>query len=119
MPCLHRQDVLFADSVESKGTPTPSNTRTAFDAPLQVAEVVDDFKKIRKVDNRPLCSQCHKLGHSIDDCWMKYPDKKKSYHSKGRGPRQPALSLNNFTTVSLQAMISKAVDNILSSANKS
>jgi hypothetical protein len=50
---------------------------------------------------------------------MKYPDKKKSYHSKGRGPSQPALSLNNITAASLQAMLSKAVDNILSSANKS
>jgi hypothetical protein len=30
MPCLHRQDVLFADSIESKGTPNPSNKRPAF-----------------------------------------------------------------------------------------
>jgi hypothetical protein len=50
---------------------------------------------------------------------MKYPDKKKSYHSKGRGPSQPALSLNKVTTASLQAMLSKAVDNILSIDNKS
>jgi hypothetical protein len=50
---------------------------------------------------------------------MKYPDKKKSYHAKGRGPSQPALPLNNVTTASIQAMLSKAVDNILSPANKS
>ena len=45
MPCLHRQDVLFADSIESKGTPNPSNKRPAFEAPLQVAEVVGDLQK--------------------------------------------------------------------------
>jgi hypothetical protein len=50
---------------------------------------------------------------------MEYPDKKKSYHSKGRDPSQPAVSLNNVTAASLQAMLSKAVDNILSSTNKS
>jgi hypothetical protein len=118
MPCLHRQDVLFADSIESKGTPTPSNKRPAFEAPLQVAEVVGDFKKSRKVDNRPLCTHCSKPGHSIDSCWIKYPEKKRSYHAKGRGPSQPALSLNNVSTASLQAMLSKAVDNILSPTNK-
>jgi hypothetical protein len=46
MPCLHRQDVIFADSIESKVTPTPSNKRTAFEALLQVAEVVGDLKKV-------------------------------------------------------------------------
>jgi hypothetical protein len=45
---------------------------------------------------------------------MKYPDKKKSYHAKGRGPSHPALSLNNVTTDALQAMLSKAVDTITS-----
>jgi hypothetical protein len=90
-----------------------------FEAPLQVAEVVGDFKKSRKVDNHPLCTHCSKPGHYIDDCWMKYPDKKESYHLKGRGPSQPALSLNNVTAASLQAMLSKAVNTILSSANKS
>ena len=90
-----------------------------FEAPLHVAEVVGDFKKRRKVDNRPLCTHCSKPGHSIADCWMKYPDKKKFYHSKGRGPSQPAFPLNNVTAASLQAMPSKAVDNIRSPANKS
>ena len=89
-----------------------------FEAPLQVAEVVGDFKKRRKVDNRPLCTYCSKPGHSIDSCWMQYPDQKKSYHAKGRGPSQPALSLNNVTAASLQAMFSKAVDNILLSTKK-
>jgi hypothetical protein len=86
MHCLHRPNVIFADFLESKGTPTPSNKRTAFEAPLQIAEVVGDLKKSRKVNNRPLCTRCHKPGHTIDDRWMKYPEKKKSYHSKGRGP---------------------------------
>ena len=118
MPCLHRQDVLFADSIDPKRSPTPFNKRTAFEAPLQVAEVVGDFKKSRKVDSRPLCTHCSRPGHSIDICWMKYPDKKKSFNAKGCGPSQPALFLNNVTTASLQAMLSKAVDNILSPANK-
>ncbi len=119
MPCLHKQNVLFADFLESEGPPTPSSKRRAFEAPLLVAEVVSDFKKSRKVDNRLLCTHYCKPGHSIDDCWMEYPDKKKSYHSKGRDPSQPAVSLNNVTAASLQAMLSKAVDNILSSTNKS
>jgi hypothetical protein len=89
MHCLHRQDVLFADSIESKGTPTPSNKRTAFEAPLQVAEVVDDFKKSRKVDNRPICTHCSKSGHSIDNCWMKYPDKRSLIMRRGVGLLNP------------------------------
>jgi hypothetical protein len=49
---------------------------------------------------------------------VKFPDKKKAFNARGRGPAQPALSLNNVTTESLQAMIAKAVDNVLSSADK-
>jgi hypothetical protein len=70
------------------------------------------------VDNRPLFSFCCKPGHLIDDCWLKHPEKKKAFHSRGRGPPRAVLSLNNITTSSLQAMISQAIDNVLASANK-
>jgi hypothetical protein len=96
MPCLHRQDVLFANSLESQGISTPSNKRTTFEAPLQVAEAVGDFKKRRKVDNRPLCTHWHKPGHTIDDCWMKYPDKTSRIIRRGLvllNPRYPSTML--------------------------
>jgi hypothetical protein len=54
----------------------------------------------------------------IDACWLKQPEKKKAFHSKGRGPPGYILPLNNITTSSLQAMISQAIDKVLSSANK-
>jgi hypothetical protein len=118
MPCLHRQDVLFADSLVSKGASTSSNKRPANDTALQVAEVVGDFKKGRKVDNRPLCSHCSKPGHSVDACWMKYPEKKKTFHSKGRAPH-PVLPLHNITSSSLESMIAKAVEGVIAKANHS
>ena len=39
MPCIHRQDVLFSDSQESKTPSTPSNKRPSAEATIQVAEV--------------------------------------------------------------------------------
>jgi hypothetical protein len=116
MPCLHRQDVLFADSQESKTPSTLSNKRPATEAAIQVAEVVGGHKRGRKVGNRPLCSFCSKPRHLIDTCWLKHPEKKKDFHSRGRGPPRPFLPLNNITTSYLQAMISQAVDNVLASA---
>jgi hypothetical protein len=118
MPCLHRQDVIFADSQESITPSTPSNKRLATEAAIQVAEDVGGHKKGRKVDNRPLCSFCSKPGHLIDACWPEHPEKKKAFHSRGRGPPRSVLPLDNITTSSLQAMISQAVDNVLASANK-
>ncbi len=38
MPCLHRQDVLFSDSKESKTSNPSSNKRLASDVALKVAE---------------------------------------------------------------------------------
>jgi hypothetical protein len=70
------------------------------------------------VDNRPLCSFCSKPGHLIDACWLKHHEKKKVFHSRGRGPPGAVIPLNTITTSSLQAMISQAVDNVLASANK-
>ena len=95
-----------------------SNKRPATEAAIQVAEVVAGHKKGRKMDNRPLCSFCYKPGHSVDACCLKCPEKKKAFHSKGRGPPGAVLPLNNITTTSFQAIISQAVDNVLASANK-
>ena len=118
MACLHRQDVLFAETLESKISPNTSNKRVATEA-LHAAEVeVGGRRNKRKLDNRPSCSHCHKSGHSIDSCWEKYPDKKRAYNARGRAPPQLVLPLTNITTESLQAMLSKAVDHVLSSANK-
>ncbi len=86
MPCLHRQDVIFADSQESKILSTSSNKRPATGATIQVAEVVGGHKKGRKVDNCPLCSFCSKPGHSIHACCLKHPEKKKAFHSRGKDP---------------------------------
>jgi hypothetical protein len=118
MPCLHRQDVLFANSQESKTSSTPSNKRPSTEAAIQVAEVVGGHKKGRKMDNLPFCSFCSKPRHLIDACWLKHPEKKKAFHSRGRGPPGAVLPLNNITTSSLQAMISQAVGDVLASANK-
>jgi hypothetical protein len=49
---------------------------------------------------------------------MKYPDKKSAFLSKGRSSSQATIHLNNITVSSLQAMLSQAVENVLSSANK-
>ena len=84
MPCLHRQDVSFSDSYESKTPSTPSNKRPATEVAIQVAEVVEGYKKDRKVDNRPLCSFCSKPMHLTDACWLKHPEKKKAFSLKGR-----------------------------------
>jgi hypothetical protein len=118
MACLHWQDVLFSDSQESKLPPTSSNKRLATEVAIQVAEVIGGHKKGRKVDNRHLCSFCSTPGHLIDACWLKHLEKKKAFHTRGRGPPGAVLPLNNITTSSLQAMISHAVDNVLASANK-
>ena len=119
MPCLHRQDVLFAETLESKTSPNTSDKRVATEA-LHVAEVeVGGRRNKRKIDNLPPCSHCHKLDHSIDTCWENYPDKKRAYNARGRAPPQSVLPLTNITSAeSLQAMLSKAVDDVLSSANK-
>jgi len=117
MPCLHRQDVLFVDSQESKTPSTSSNKRPATEAVIQVAEVVWGHKKGRKVDNRPLCSFCSKPGHLIDACLLNHSEKKKDFHSRGRGPPGAVLPLNNITTSSLHAMISQAVDSLCDSSS--
>jgi hypothetical protein len=117
MPYLHKQDVLFADSEESKTPCTPFNKRPSTEATIQVAEVVGGHKKNRKMDNRPLCFLCSKMGHLIDACSLKHPEKKKAFYSRGRGPPGAVLPLNKITTSSLQAMISQAVDNVLASDN--
>ncbi len=118
MPCLDIQDIWSSYSQESKNQPSPSTKRPAIEAALQAAEVVGSRLKNRKVDNRPFCSFCSKLGHNAKACWVKYPDKK--VHSiKRKSARTTSLPLNNITVASLQAMVSKAVDNVLSSTNKS
>jgi hypothetical protein len=119
MPCLHIQEVLFSDSQESKNQPSSSTKRPAREAALQASEVVGGRSKFRKVDNRPLCSFCSKPGHNAEACWVKYPDKKKSFLSREKTLSKPVLPLHNITVDTLQAMISKAVDNVLASANKS
>ena len=115
MPCLHRQDVLFSDSRESKTLTPPSKKRLATEAALQVAEVVRGPKRPRAIDNRPPCAFCSKPGHLAENCWVKFPDKKRSYNARGRGPSAPTLPLNNITTASLQALISQAVENVIAS----
>jgi hypothetical protein len=49
---------------------------------------------------------------------MKYPEKKKTFHSKGRAP-QPVLPLHNITSSSLESMIAKAVEGVIAKANHS
>ena len=117
MLCLHKQDVLYSESLEFKAHSNPHNKRQDTDASLQVAEVVDGSKR-RYIDTRPFCSHCHKPGHLIDSCWMETPDKKRAFKSKKGGPSQPNLSLNIIPTASLQAMLLQAVDNVLASAAK-
>ncbi len=112
MPCLHTQDVIFSDSRESKTLTPPSNKRQATEAALQVAEVVRGHKRPRAIDNRPPCAFCSKPGHLAENCWVKFPDRKRSYNARGR---EPTLPLNNITTASLQAMISQAVENVIAS----
>ena len=84
MPCLHRQDVLYFESLEFKARSNPHNKKQATDASLQVAEVVEGSKR-RKVDNHPLCCHCHKPGHLIYSCWRKYPNKKGAFNAKKGG----------------------------------
>ena len=115
MPCLHRQDVLFSDSRESKTPNSSPNKRLATNAALQVAEVVKGPKRPRAIDNRPPCAFCHKPGHLAENCWSKFPNKRKSYNDRGSRPNAPPLPLNNITTASLQAMISQAVENVIAS----
>ena len=115
---LERQDVLFPNSYESKTPSTSSKKRPATEAAIQVAEVVGEHKKVRKVSNRPLCSFCSKPRFLlIDACWLKHHEKKNAFHSRGGGPPRAVIPLNNITIISyLQAMISQAVDNVLASA---
>ena len=114
-PCLHRQDVLFSDSKESKTPNQSSHKRPAHEAALQVAEVFKGPKKPRAIDNRPPCAFCHKPGHLAEVCWSQFPEKRRSYNERGRRPNAPPLPLNNITTASLQAMISQAVENVIAS----
>jgi len=113
MPCLHRQDVLFSDSKELKTYNPPSTKRPAPDAALQVTEVVKGPKRPRAIDNRPPCAFCHKPGHLAENCWVQFPQKKRSYNGRGSRSSAPPLPLNNITAESLQAMISQAVDNVI------
>jgi hypothetical protein len=115
MPCLHRQDVLFPVSRELKIPPPPSNKRLATDAALQVAEVARGSKRPRAIDNHPPCAFCSKPEYLAENFWVKFPDKKRAYNSRGRGPSAPPLPLNNITTASLQAMISQTVENVIAS----
>jgi hypothetical protein len=80
--------------------------------------MVGGHKKGRKVDNRPLYFFYSKPRHSIDAWWIKYPNKKKTFLLKGRCPSQDTLPLNIIIVSSLLAMLSQAVDNVLSSASK-
>jgi hypothetical protein len=73
-------------------------------------------KRPRAIDNRSSCAFCSKPGHLAENCWVKFPDKKRSCNARGRGPCAPTLPLNNITTTSLQAMISQAVENVIASA---
>jgi hypothetical protein len=115
MPCLHRQDVLFSDSRESKIPNSTPNKRLAPEAALQVVETAKGPKRPRAIDNRPPCDFCHKPGHLAENCWSKFPDKRRSYNDRGSRPKAPPLPLNNITTASLQAMISQAVENVIAS----
>ena len=118
MSCLKRQDVFLTDSLEYY-TPMHSNKRTANDVHLQISEVVGNgFKSRCKLDSRSPCSLSHKPGHSIDSCLEKYPDKKKAFNSRERCPPHAVLSLVDINIESLQAMLSKAVDNVLYMAKK-
>ena len=79
MPCLHRQNILFSDSKELKIPPPPSNKRQATDAALRVAGVVKGPKIPRAIDNRPPCAFCsNKPGHLAENCWVKFPEKKRA-----------------------------------------
>ena len=73
MPCLHRQDVLFSDSRESKTPNPPLNKRLSTEATLHVAEVVKGPKRPRAIDNRPPCAFCHKPNHLAENRWSKKP----------------------------------------------
>ncbi len=115
MPCLHRLDVFFSDSRESKTPPSSSKKRSGAEATLHVVEVVRGSNRPRAIDNRPPCEFCHKPGHLADNCWAKIPEKKRSYNERGRRPNAAPLSLNNISTASLQAMISQAVENVIAS----
>jgi len=86
MPCLHRQDVFFAETLESKTSPNTSKKKVATEAFHAIEVDVGSRRNKRKLDNRPPCSQCRKLGHSIDSCWEKYPEKKRAYNARGRAP---------------------------------
>ena len=90
-----------------------------FEAPLQVAEVVDNFKKRRKVDNRPLCTHCFNRDTLLAIVGWNIRTKRSLIIRRGVVFLNPLFSLDNVTAVSLQAILSKSVDNILSSANKS
>jgi hypothetical protein len=58
IPCLHRHDVLFSDSQESKTLPSFSTKRPTTEAAIQIAEIVGRHNFFRKVDNRSLCYFC-------------------------------------------------------------
>jgi hypothetical protein len=117
---LERQDFLFPNSYESKTPSTSSKKRPATEAAIQVAEVVGEHKKGRKVSNLPLCSFCFKPRFLfIDACWLNHHENRNAFHSRGGGPPGAVIPLNNITIISyLQAKISQAVDNVLASAKK-
>jgi hypothetical protein len=93
MPCLHRQDVLFAETLETKASLYTSNKGADTEALLQASDVENGGQiNKRKLDNRPLCFHCHKPDTLIDSCWGKYPDKKRAYNARGRAPRNQFYS---------------------------
>jgi len=56
MPCFHRQDVLFAETLESKVSPNTSNKRADTEALLQASDVEEIGRRNkRKLDNLPPC----------------------------------------------------------------
>ncbi len=65
-----------------------------------------------------VCFFFSKPRHSLEACWIKEPVKKKTIILKGLRPSQATLPLNNITVSSLQAMLSQAGDDVLSSAKK-
>ncbi len=88
MPCLHRLDVLFSESQKSKTIPPSSTKMPASEAAIQVSKVVGGHNFFLQSRQPSFLLICSKPGHSIEACWMKHPEKKKTFLAKGRDPSQ-------------------------------
>ena len=55
----------------------------------------DEATPIAAVDNRPKCTHCKRLGHTVTRCWSKYPHLRKPRQSHDSGkksePKQPSI----------------------------